>query len=74
MCNIALSDAIMALVAGIICGIMVLHGVPPELNAFAQLNSTDRIPLLFHDNQSSILLDMANMTDIDESANFTTKR
>ncbi|KAI6176841.1 G-PROTEIN-RECEP-F1-2 domain-containing protein [Aphelenchoides bicaudatus] len=72
MANIAFCDAIMAFVAGVFCGGLILLGVPPEFNAFNQLNNNDSMLLSF--NQSLTLNSTKMTSDFDSLSNETLKR
>lgn len=62
----------MAMVAGIICGIIILCGIPHEFNSITLSNATDH-KFLFT-TESTSLLDTLNLTDYEDSANFTLTR
>jgi hypothetical protein len=71
MANIAVADATMSLVAGIICGVMILHGVPPGFNSISNFNMTEKLMILGKNTQS--IITNLNLTDI-EGENQTTTR
>src|SRR4051812_19819193 len=71
MANISLADAVMALVAGIFCGGLILSGVPPEMNALVQMKHDDQ---LFLASNQTLILGVLNPTDIDDTLNNTMKR
>lgn len=71
MANISIADAVMALVAGVLCGALILLGVPPELNALTQTKDDDQMLLL---SNQSLTLDALNSTDFADPSNNTVKR
>lgn len=74
MANIALADSVMAGLSGVIYGIMLLCGLPPEFNTIPQFNISSH-GLLFTTTDNSLSLDSSNLTDHEDLiTNYTTKR